>query len=618
MSSQTSQGIVPAKKKTPIEILREIRGRWGYIPRLLLLLWQSGRKEVIFLLAISLADGVAPVIQLALLRRLIDSSLNFIGGKESLFIVLVWLVLLLLAYIAGGFLFRTVNWIGNSIQEQLRSRIQERLLTNAGQLPLGQFEYAEYYDCLERAQKGLDDRIFSTMSFLVHMPSLFFSIVSLLFYVSLGSPFFPLLMFIGTLIPLTLNIRHNKKRYWVERKLTGEERRLDYFEQMLRTRPAAAELRLFHLQEHFLHIRRRIFNSLRDHRLKHERELAVTGIFGDIGQTITFGLVLFGVVVLMTDGRFSLGEYATYFNAVMEFQRFLFIFLWHTALIDRDMLYIRDIFEYLDLVESPQQSNGNKKTQHVANVPAIQFEGVSFSYPDTEQPVLRKLNLCIRPGERIALIGENGAGKSTLAKLMLGLYQPTEGRILADDRDLRELDFTSWRTQCAMVFQDFMRYQFTARDNISFGDLLQLDNHSAIHSAALKSGADKVIQHLPQQYETVLGKAYDENGQDLSGGQWQKLALARAYLRNAAVLVLDEPTAALDARAEVEVYRQFRDVSHGKSALLISHRLGSARLADRIIVLENGQIVEEGTHDELLAHNGLYASMFKLQAHWYQ
>lgn len=613
MSSQTKM-----QKQACSEMLYTVRERWSSMPRLLLLLWRSGRKEIFFLFTTSLFNGIIPVVQLELLRRLIDSSLSLMNGKESLFIVLVWLVLLLLSYVAGNFLFQTVNWISYSVQERLKARIQVRLLTNAGQLPLGQFEHADYYDRLERAQKGLDDNIFSTLAFMGRIPATLFSIVALLFYVASGSVIFPLLLLIGTLIPLTLTIRHNKQRYLAERKLTGEERRLDYFERMLCTRPAAAELRLFHLQEHFLHIRRQIFNSLRDHRLKHERSLVATSTLGSTGQTFTFGLVLFGVVVLMSEGRFSLGEYATYFNAVMQFQRFLFILLWNIAKIDQDTRYIQDLFAYLDLAKTAQSATDDASMEQGANVPAIQFEHVSFTYPGTEQPVLRDLNMRIRPGERVALIGENGAGKSTLAKLMLGLYQPTSGRILVDGRDLCELNFTAWRTQCAMIFQDFMRYHFTARDNIGFGDLQQLDNHSAIRGAARKSGADEVIEHLPQQYETLLGKAYDESGQDLSGGQWQKLALARAYLRNAAVLVLDEPTAALDARAEVEVYRQFRDVSHGKSALLISHRLGSARLADRIVVLENGQIAEQGTHDDLLAHDGLYAAMFKLQAHWYQ
>ncbi len=214
-------------------------------------------------------------------------------------------------------------------------------------------------------------------------------------------------------------------------------------------------------------------------------------------------------------------------------------------------------------------------------------------------------------------MGENGAGKSTVAKLLLGLYRPTEGRILANGVSLADIEPSEWRKHAAAVFQDYVKYEVTARENIAFGDLSKLKDTSAIEVTAARSGADGVIDALSAEYETVLGRTFDEAGQDLSQGQWQKLAIARAYLRDALVLVLDEPTAALDAKAEVDVYRQFRDMSTGKSVLLISHRLGSARLADRIVFLDKGRVVEEGTHAELIALDGHYARMYTVQAGWY-
>ncbi|GCE02698.1 ABC transporter ATP-binding protein [Dictyobacter aurantiacus] len=247
----------------------------------------------------------------------------------------------------------------------------------------------------------------------------------------------------------------------------------------------------------------------------------------------------------------------------------------------------------------------------------ILFEHVSFTYPSMGHPVLHDLNLRIQPGEHIALVGENGAGKSTLAKLLLGLYQPDSGRILVDGIDLHDMQLNSWRAKVGAVFQDFMRYPLSVQDNIGLGLLDKKDDPAAIQQADEMSRASEFIEHLPQSYQTLLGKEF-EGGHDLSYGQWQKLAIARAYLREAHLLLLDEPASALDARTEYEVYRQFRDVARGKTIVLISHRLGSARLADRILFLHQGSITEEGTHDELLASNGSYAQLYTMQAEWYQ
>jgi ATP-binding cassette subfamily B protein len=247
----------------------------------------------------------------------------------------------------------------------------------------------------------------------------------------------------------------------------------------------------------------------------------------------------------------------------------------------------------------------------------IRFERVTFRYPGAEQPALIDFDLHIRPGERIAIVGENGAGKSTLAKLLLGLYQPTSGRILIDGVDLATIDLSAWRARVGAVMQDFMRYALTARENIAIGQIERLGDQRAITEAAALSQAAELVEELPQGYDTLLSKEF-EGGQDISVGQWQKLALARAYLRDTPTLVLDEPAAALDALAEQQIYRQFLALANSKTVLLISHRVGSARLADRIIVVQQGRLAQQGTHDELVRSAGTYAELYQLQASWYQ
>jgi ATP-binding cassette subfamily B protein len=247
----------------------------------------------------------------------------------------------------------------------------------------------------------------------------------------------------------------------------------------------------------------------------------------------------------------------------------------------------------------------------------FEFQNVSFKYPGTERVILNDLNLRVEPGERIALIGQNGQGKTTIVKLMTRLYDPSGGRILLDGVDLREYQLEDLCRQTGVIFQDFMRYEMTARENIAVGRIEYLSDKRRIEEAAQKSLADGVIEHLAEGYEQMLGRRF-EGGVDLSGGEWQKLALARAYLRDAQILILDEPTAALDARAEFEVFQRFNELTTGKMALFISHRFSTVRMAERIIVLENGSIREEGNHDQLVARGGIYAEMFELQAASYR
>jgi len=594
-----------------------IAERWGYLARLLRLLWTLSPGAMAVIAAVDVTTGLLPLLSLAVLRRLVDVVTGGGHGTAMVRQALFWVAALALTSGLSPMGWILGSVVKNGIQERLKALVQERIIAKAQALPLAAFEQAEIYDQLQRIEKGLDNRLFSTMAFVFDITTAFVTLTSLVLYMGLAHWLLPLILTVGTTLSLLPRIRILRERYILERKQTERERRLGYFEWLMTGREPAAEVRLFALADHLLGSWGRLYAELRHERLALvRREFRFEG-GSSTAESLTFGLALTAVVSLVAGGALTLGQYAAFVGAVQQFQQSLLGLFWRMALIDNDLRYIRDFFLYLGQTEETcVVSEAPTRKPAGALQEGIVFENVGFGYPGSDRLVLRGVSLHIRAGERLALVGENGAGKTTLAKLLLGLYRPTEGRVLVDGVDLTHLDPQVWRRHAAAVFQDFQQYHLTVRENIVFGDLDQRDDEEAIRQAARLSGAASVIGDLPQGYDTLLGKDF-EDGQELSQGQWQKIAVARAYLRDADVLVLDEPTAALDARAEVEVYRQFRDVSAGKTVLLISHRLGSARLADRILVLNGGAIVEQGTHADLLVLGGRYAHMLGVQAQWY-
>jgi ATP-binding cassette, subfamily B, bacterial len=630
-----------------------VRDRWRSVGRLLRLLWELSPRAMAINAGVTLVIGLAPLLPLVALRHLVDTAARVTMGA-SLAQALGWTIALVAARCLQSGASAAAYFVRDRVQEQLRTEIQGLVIARAQALPLAAFEQPELHDQLQRIERGLGQRLLNTMGALFSLGNLALTLAALLLYVGAAHAALPVILIAGTLPSLLLRVRIQRERYLMERKQTERHRRLRYLGELMTGREAAGEIRLFGLRDTLLSAWSGLHRELRDERLAlARREFRVDGA-GYSGQALTLGLALAVVVSLIAGGRLTVGQYAAFAGAVEGFQGSMLGFLENLALLDSDLRYIRDFFLYLDLPEeaaarstadrrplaadaglpAARASGPGRRMPPGVNelvgdgasaavggprsvvVPGIRFENVGFTYPGSERPALRAINLHLRPGERIALVGENGAGKTTLARLLLGLYRPSEGRIVVDGVDLGDIDPAAWRRRVAVVFQEFQQYHLTVRENIGFGDLERLHDLPAIERAGWLSGADAVVATMPTGYETPLGKAYEE-GVELSLGQWQKLAVARAYLREAELLVLDEPTAALDARAEVEVYRQFRDVSRGKTVLLISHRLGSARLADRILVLEAGMIVEEGSHAELMARGGLYSRMLGAQAQWY-
>ena len=596
----------------------DIRGSPGsqlrYLPRLLGFIWRAEPGKFLLLVLVSTVAGLLVVAQVHALRRLVETAQEVIQGGAPLIDAVVWAGLFAGIGVVQGVTSQGKQLVGAHFQEVLRGVIEEHCYRQAQSMPLSGFEQAEHHDRLDRALRGMDQRFSSTFSFTHSMITDVVALLSLLVYLAQFHWAIPLLLIAGTTPGVLIRERQYRARYLFERKQTSRERRLVVLGDILTGRSAAAELRLFGFGPWLIDRAEKLWLGMRDERMQLERrEFKLSVVSDGINALVTLATIGFGVVLLVA-GRVSLGATAAFFAAIDGFQQHYWGLVWNASIIYNDLRYIRDFFEFID---SPRLDfdKGTRLPGPISR--GIELDNVSFTYPGSDRPALADVSITLRPGERIALVGENGAGKTTLAKLLMGLYEPTSGRILVDGVDLKEIALADWYRRIGAVFQNFTRYQVSLRENIGFGWLPKLDDAEAIARAAARSGADEVSASLPRGLETPLGKEFQE-GSELSVGQWQRLAIARAYLRPADILILDEPASGLDAKAEAGVYDHFARMAEASTVVLISHRLGSCRLADRILVLNEGRVVEQGTHSQLIAAGGEYAELFKLQAGWYQ
>ena len=595
-----------------------IAGRWRYLPGLIRLLWRMGPVEVSIIAAVAAVSGLVPVLALAVLQRLVDAFVAVITQQADTRPALIWVGAFLGITLMERIVEELNDWLRGDVVVRLLTRVEGELLAVAGGLSLAAFENPDSFDRLHRAQRGLNERLYGSMDSLFLLPTALVAAIGALAYLATAHPVLPLILIIG-MVPANIYTGRIFKKVWLlSSEQTGSERRAEYLTGLMTQREPAAEVRLFRLGSHLIEARRALVSRLRRERLdlagEHMRRVTLHAL----ADQVSFGAVIAGVLMMILRGGLSIGHFASHWEAAQRFKRYMMSLMNGIMNTDTNLRYVADLIDYLEASESEASPTDVAGSPRDDGGREIVFQGVSFAYPGSDQLVLESVDLTIAPGEPITLVGRNGAGKSTLAKLLLGLYAPTAGRILIDGVDLAAIDPSEWRKEASAVFQDYMRFDISARDNIVFGDLTRTHDQPAVERAAVKSGAAEVIAALPEGFDTILGRAFDEAGQDISSGQWQRLASARAYFRDASVLVLDEPTAALDAKAEVDVYRRFRELSQGRTVLFISHRLGSARLADRILFLEDGRIVEDGTHHELLARGGRYSHIYSIQAEWYK
>jgi len=502
------------------------------------------------------------------------------------------------------------------LHARMSHEINTAIMRKAQTLDLHHFEQAQFYDKLQNAQREADYRAlsilntsFSAVRNVLQLAS--FAVVLLSF-----SPFVALLLF-GASVPLFVaQNRFSKIHFRLLTWRTPETRQMHYFERLLTDKESIKEVKLFGLGDFLLRRYDALFWKFYGEDARLARRRSVTSLlFGLLASAAYYGAYAW-VVWRAVIGQATLGDMTLYLALFRQSQTSFLGLLKQINDLYESSLFMSNLYDYLEMQPSlPVAAHPRKVAANVAHT--VEFERVSFRYPNKPGWALRDISLKIRAGEKLALVGENGAGKTTFIKLLTRLYDPTEGRILLDGVDLREYDPASLRAAIGVIFQDFVRYHATAAENIGYGQVSALDDVARITAAAEKGGAAEVIADLPGGLDTMLGHWFKE-GRDLSGGQWQKMALGRAFMRDAAVLVLDEPTSALDAAREYEIFQRFRDLTAGRIAILISHRFSTVRMADRIAVIENGALIELGTHAELLARDGVYARLFNMQAEGYR
>ncbi len=561
-------------------------------------------------------SAVLPVIMLWIGKIIIDEVVVQISTDVNNFDRL-WLFVGLEFGLAilSDLLSRAISLTDALLGDQYAIDTSVKIIRKTSELNLDQLEDSEFYDKLERARQQTTGRV-GLMSNILTQGEDVIVILSLLAGVVAFEPWLIILLVVS-IIPTVLNeIKFSGTSYSLARSWTQERRELDYLRYAGASDVTAKEVKLFGLSN-YLAERFKVLSDkyyLASKKLAKQRA-AWGSLFNVIGTGAYYGayvLIIYRTVL----GIFSLGDLTFLSGSFNRLRSKLQGFFTRFTAITESALYLQDYFEFLDLTYA-QDSSEEKTPLPYQIKKGFDFVNVGFKYPKSEKWVVRNINFTLKAGEKLAFVGENGAGKTTLIKLLLQFYEPTEGEILLDEIPVKHYNQKEYQQYFGVIFQDFVKFELTLRENIAMGEIEEIGNQPRIVNAAEKSLANEVISGLPRGYDQQLGKRFKQ-GKDLSGGQWQKIAIARAYMKDAEVLILDEPTSALDARAETEAFDRFIKLTEGKTAVIISHRFSTVRIADRIMVLKDGAVLEIGTHEELIENNKLYAELFNLQAVGYQ
>ncbi len=605
---------------------RERLAALKYVPALFRLVWETHRGLTLTMGALRLVRGVVPIAALWVGKLIIDGVVAARETRADWRSVLNLVLLEIAIVVFGELLSRASRLVDGLLSDLFSNRVSVRIMEHAATLDLAKFEDPNFYDHLERARRQSTGRI-GLIAQLLAMGEGLITLATLSVALLAFSPWLMLLLFIAVLPSFLGEVRFSALQYSLMFRWTQPRRQLDYLRYVGASDETAKEVQLFGLAPWLTERYRRLSQSWYDE----NRGLAIRKALVSSGLSLISSAGYYSAYLIIiartVAGAISLGSLTFLAMSFARGRDLIQGLLGTLSGIYDESLYLRDLFVFFEMQPTIASKPGARPVPRPMREGFV-FEDVGFQYPGSDRWAVRHLSFRLRPGERVALVGENGAGKTTLTKLLARLYDPSEGRILLDGVDLRDYDLASLRRAIGVIFQDYVRYDFRFDENIGVGEITETSQYldapatngdapTALQAASEKSLALSLLPRLPAGWRQMLGRRFDE-GVELSGGEWQKIALARAYMRDAQVFILDEPTASLDARAEYDVFLRFSELMAGRTAVLISHRFSTVRMADRILVLRDGEIVEDGTHDELLARGGLYSELFTMQAAGYR
>ena len=610
----TSEG-EPIKKAERLTMKDRLRA-YENLPQFFKLVWKTSPWLTSVSASIRILQSILPIIVLYIGKQIIDQVV-LITHQKGLTTDYLWklvaaeFILMLIIAIFN----KCIVLVDDLLGDRLTNRSNMMLMSHAATIDLSLFEDSVFYDRLERARQQTVGRTVLLSQVLTQIQDVI-TICGMATSLIIFNPWIIFILLVSIIPSFLGEAYFNSKNYALIRSQTHGRRELEYLSFVGSSDETAKEVRLFNLSDFFIDRYHKIATRFHGDRRKLGISRFLMGTLLTIPGSIGFYAAFVYIIQQVITGALTLGGLTYLLGTIRQMGSLVQNVAKRFSTVAQGALFLKDFFDFFEIEPNIKAPINPRPFPNPIKI-GFTFEDVGFKYINSDKWANRHLNFTLHPGEKLALVGENGAGKTTLVKLLVRLYDPTEGRILLDGHNLQEYDLTELRTEIGIIFQDFLRYQMTMSENIAVGNINQKDNSPLIVTAAKKSLADAIIQKLPNKYEQVLGKHFN-SGVELSGGEWQKVALARAYMRDAQLMILDEPTAALDARSEYEVFQRFADVTRNKSAVLISHRFSTVRMADRIMVLDKGQILEIGSHEELLEKDGRYAELFQLQASGYR